>query len=128
MVNHIYDIQTSNIQTSKIINSTCICEKGLPWIRDKVLMLDPCEHLIHQKCFNKKKTNKCPFCDILIIRIIHANDFKKDPSLYQKCIDIISMTNYDGMTRICTEQAIFNIPNLLGLIVQLPFTKGCKEG
>jgi len=35
----------------KNINSRCHCGNGLPWIKEEVIMLEPCEHLIHKKCF-----------------------------------------------------------------------------
>ena len=117
----------NNIAT-KVINSRCICKSGLPWIKNyEVIMLNPCEHLIHLKCFNKLHTTKCPYCNIHIYNIIHANDFKKDKSLYQKCIDIISMSNFDNMSKIYTDQALLNLPNFMGILSQLPFAKGINE-
>lgn len=113
---------------NKIINSKCICKNGLPWINEDVIMLDPCEHLIHSKCFNKLKTVSCPYCGKHVSRIISANDFKFNPSLYQKCIDIISVSNFDKMSKIYSDQILLNLPNLLGAVINVPFTKGVKEG
>lgn len=114
--------------SNKIINSRCICKLGLPWIKNnEVIMLDPCEHLIHLKCFNKLHTTDCPYCHSHITRIIKANDFKYDKSLYQKCTDIISMSNFDKMTKINFDQVLLNVPNLVGTLTQFPFTKGVNE-
>lgn len=117
-----------NEKNNKIINSRCICKKGLAWLKGyEVIMVDPCEHLIHKKCFDKLKTSNCPICKNHVIKIIHANDFKYDKSLYQKCIDIISMSNFDKMTKIKYDQVLLNLPNLIGTITQFPFTKGTNE-
>ena len=123
---------TTNI--NKIINSRCVCTQGLPWIIDTVIMIDPCEHLIHKKCFDKCNTTKCPYCNEHILRIIHPFDFKYDKTLYQKCIDIISVSNFDNMTNYSPDEILLNIPNLLSTLIQIPFTKGhvnakklCKE-
>lgn len=116
------------IDTDKIINSKCICKNGLPWIKENVIMLDPCEHLIHHKCFTKLKTTKCPYCKFHITRIISSNDFKYNPLLYQKCIDIISVSNFDNMSKIYTDKVLFNLPNLIGTILKIPFTRGIEAG
>lgn len=112
---------------NKIINARCICKNGLPWIDEDVIMLDPCEHLIHKKCFNKLKTVNCPYCHGHISRIISENDFKYNESFYQKCIDIISVSNFDKMSKIYSDQILLNIPNLLGAVVNIPFTRGMRS-
>lgn len=112
------------------INSKCICDIGLPWVKKKVIMIEPCEHLIHMSCLSKyikkQKTDNhmCPFCNIEITKIIKSTDFRNDKKLYQKCIDIISMTNFDYMTKICPSEVMSNIPNLMGTIMKVPFIKG----
>lgn len=113
---------------NKIINSRCICNNGLPWIKKEVIMLYPCEHLIHLKCFNKKKTTNCPYCNKSITKLIRHDDFKYDKTLYQQCIDIISMSNFDGMSSINTNEFLMNLPNLISTVAQIPFTKGIKGG
>lgn len=112
---------------NKIINAKCVCRNGLAWIIEEVIMLDPCEHLIHKKCFSKLKTFNCPYCNKHISRIISANDFKYNKSLYQKCIDIISVSNFDKMSRIYSDEVVLNLPNLIGTLVYFPFIKGVDE-
>lgn len=123
------DVKT-NIKAimDKNINAKCICKYGLPWVVKEVIMLDPCEHLIHRSCFNKLKTKTCPMCNQDITRIISKDDYKYDPQLYQKCIDILSVSNFDKMSRTYTEQIVLNIPNLLGTVVTMPFARGVAEG
>jgi len=115
------------INMNKSINSKCICGQGLPWIKSEVVMIDPCEHLIHLNCLEKKNSHTCPFCNSKIERLIRANDFKYNKELYQKCIDIISVSNFDNMSKIQTDQVLLNLPNLISTLVQLPFVKGTEN-
>jgi len=111
---------------TKNINAKCHCGEGLPWIKEEVIMLDPCEHLIHKKCFNKLL--KCPYCKSNVSTIIRASDFKQNCCLYQKCIDILSMTNFDLLSRFKMVRVIDNIPSLLSTIARIPFIQGVSEG
>lgn len=110
----------------KIINSKCICGLGLPWIRNEVIMLDPCEHLLHFKCYIKQPF-VCPLCNMVIKKIIRKNDYKKDKTLVQKCIDITSMSNFDCLSKIAFDQIIINLPLLLDAIIRIPLIKGIKS-
>ena len=110
---------------NKVINSKCICGDGLPWKQYEVIMINPCEHLIHRECL---KSHQCPYCKINITGIIKKHDYLKNPKLYQKCIDIISMTNFDKLSKINYFGALTNLPNFLGTIIQIPFTKGFENG
>jgi 1-acyl-sn-glycerol-3-phosphate acyltransferase len=110
---------------NKTINAKCVCGSGLPWVKKEVVMIDPCEHLIHLSCL--KNSQSCPFCNTTIERLIRANDFKYNKSLYQKCIDIISVSNFDNMSKIYSDQVILNLPNLLGTLAQIPFIKGVNN-
>lgn len=112
----------------KIINSKCICKKGLSWVNLEVIMIEPCEHLIHLKCLKKYGHSDCPYCNVDITDIVRLKDFKKNPNLYQKCIDILSVTNYNHKSKINIENVILNIPTLIGTLTQLPFTVGRKSG
>lgn len=107
---------------NKILNSKCICGKGLPWIQSEIIMLDPCEHMIHIECLNK--FTYCPICGHNIYKIIKKYDFKHDDRLHQKCVDIISMSNFDKMCSYDPIKVLFNIPNLIDVIVRIPFTRG----
>lgn len=108
----------------KIINSKCICKKGLPWIEEEVVMLEPCEHLIHKKCI---KSHICPYCKIKILNIIYKNDYKINPKLYQKCIDIMSMSNYNNGS-IDYSKILLSLPDGISTMIQFPFSKGITEG
>jgi len=110
----------------KLINSRCICKKGLPWVKKSaVIMLDPCEHLIHLHCFNNSK--ECPYCGSQIDRIIKKDDYKKDKRLYQKCIDIMAMSCAYKRPKFDLGNFVLGLPNMIGLISQIPFTKGFND-
>lgn len=111
---------------NKVINSRCVCKKGLPWVRKEVVMIEPCEHLIHKKCLGDK--SMCPFCFMPITRLIHRNDFKKDKRMYQKCIDIISMSNFDFAEKINIGGLIINFPIIFINSLALPFIRGTNNG
>lgn len=112
----------------KIINARCVvCSNGLPWIRKEVVMLFPCEHLIHLKCLAKSDCRNCGICNQKIQRVIRSDDFKFDASLYQQCVDIISVSNFDKLSTIDSKEVILNLPSLIGTLAQLPFTKGINQ-
>lgn len=117
------DISKTNI--NKIINARCHCGMGLPWMRDEIILIEPCEHLIHLKCHKKAY---CMICKTHITNIIRLKDLLKNPKLYQKCIDILSMTNFDHMSDYDFDKIFDNIPTLMSAILKAPFTKGIKEG
>lgn len=113
---------------NKIINSICIiCNDPLPWTTKEVIMLLPCEHLVHKKCYDDIKASYCFKCKIFVKRTIRAFDYKYEKKLYQKCIDIISMSNFDKMTKVYNDQVLLNLPTLMGTIARLPFSKGINE-
>ena len=116
---------------TKIINSRCICKKGLPWINLKVVMILPCEHLIHQECLNKDiKNNKyiCPICSKKIFKIIDHKYYRHDHKYFQQCIDILSVTNFDNSTSINMIEVTKNLPLFLNILCNIPLDSGIQHG
>lgn len=114
---------------NKTINSVCCCKTVLNYWKDhEVIMLSPCEHLIHKQCFNEKNTDKCPYCDQKVTSIIRADSYKNNPNLYQQCVDILAMTNIDDTVDVNYDKAIFNLPRIASLAARIPFTKGFENG
>lgn len=111
---------------NKTINSTCICNNGLPSINNAVIMLNPCEHLIHLNCLNL--ATKCPYCNVQITSTTELSDFKHDKQLYQKCIDILSMTNFDNRSLSDPLEVFKNLPHLLVSLAKVPFARGIDAG
>jgi len=121
---------------NKSLNSKCICGSGLIWKKYKLMMLEPCEHIIHQKCL--KTLTKCPLCNVTIDSIESTADLHeklKKTSLrmqtyenktYQKYIDMISMTNFDNLYS--GKANMFNMIDIVGIISSFPFLSGYDDG
>lgn len=126
---------SSITQKNKIINSTCKCARILNWVDDEVIMLNPCEHMIHAKCFEECQCGNiqsngqlCPYCGDSIKSITKLNDYKTNPELYQKCVDILSVTNVNDMMKISYDDVLFNIPELLAIVAKGMLRTGFKTG
>src|SRR6202012_5226749 len=136
MINKLTNSKYKNAITlqsnNKVLNSKCICKKGLNWINKEVIMLEPCEHMLHFECFlHNKNNNKCSLCDQKIIKYYTEEDlFKlKDlPIYYQKYVDLTSVKNINYLSKCSTQKFIYNIPNLLGILSKIPFAHGYDDG
>lgn len=119
------------INNNKSLNAKCICGSVLIWKKYNHLMLEPCEHIIHQKCLiiQKNKTI-CPICkkDITSYHTFDDLQNKKNTSkdFYQKYVDMISMKNFDNLYD--NNMDYFNMIDIIGLISRFPFLSGYKDG
>lgn len=113
---------------NKHLNARCICN-NMTSIKNEVIMMNPCEHLIHKSCYNALKNNKiCPFCNSYIFDITRFSDFKKDKTIYQKAIDILCLTNIDDMSDYSIIDVLINAPKVLSTFAKFPFSKGIDAG
>lgn len=103
---------------TKILNSTCNCKFRLNAINCEIIMIEPCEHLIHLDCLNKNNLT-CPYCDTKIEGFTKLNDYKKNKKLTQKCIDILSMSSVDNLTKKNNLELIANTPSIIYIIAKL---------
>jgi 1-acyl-sn-glycerol-3-phosphate acyltransferase len=110
----------------KIINSRCSCDIGLRWKKLPMVMLEPCEHILHQKCINNIKDSKCPFCDTTIKSISSFEKIKRNKNKnalsYQKYVDMISVTYFDDMSTV--NYGLLLLPNAIdsiGIMSTIPF-------
>lgn len=110
---------------SKIINSTCICKMRLNSIQCEIVMIEPCEHLIHIDCLKKLKT--CPFCESKIDSLTHVNDYINNPKLSQKCVDILSMSSVDKLSKINYAEVLANFPCYLEIFSKISTVKTNKD-
>lgn len=117
----------SDIDHDKVLNSKCFCGIGLPWKNDIIIMLYPCEHMVHKLCLKTwtNTNNTCPLCSANIKRTITMFD---DDINYQQFADILSMTYYDDMS--CTTPVMFldSIFDLASVVARLPFVTSRKTG
>jgi hypothetical protein len=82
-----------NLDYTKSLNSQCFCGTGLPWKKDLIVMVYPCEHLFHKKCLGNE-TN-CLICSTPITKVWDMYDPLIHP---QRFSDILSMSPYDDMS------------------------------
>lgn len=106
------------MKDSKILNSTCICKFRLNSRNCEVVMIEPCEHLIHLTCLSNNNLI-CPYCNIKISGITRLNDYKINKKLTQKCIDILSMSSIDNIIKKNNFKIFLNTPYFLIILSQL---------
>ena len=122
----------------KILNSQCICKKGLAWTKKKQAMIEPCEHIIHVECYYDCQINKsllknvCPHCEINIKKIVTFDEIKKQSGNgqkhYQKLIDMVSVANFNSKSSINKSLLMTNMMNLIGFLSTVPFMAGFDDG
>ena len=109
--------QTDIIDYNKVLNSKCYCDVGLPWIVGEVVMAHPCEHLYHEKCF--QKINKiCKFCSEPIEKSLSM--FDKDLH-HQRFADILSMSYYTNLSTTSPSRFIDSMFDLATVFARIPF-------
>lgn len=113
----------------KIINSRCVCDQGLGWINDQLIMLEPCEHIFHRKCINFLK---CPICNSNIDNIYTEKQVKQkihgNSKYYQKYVDMVCMKNTDKLCKKNFAQFTANLPAIMDIISRMPFCRGFDDG
>ena len=127
-----YNMQDHNIDYDKELNSLCICGTGLPWKRDIIIMIYPCEHLYHNKCLNKvlsKQKNKCEhYCEFCGTSIEKKYNLFDKTINHQRFADILSMTHYDDMSVTTIGRFLDSLFDLASIIVRVPFITDYKSG
>ena len=90
----------------KYINSKCCCNKSLTWINDEIILLNPCYHIFHKKCFENNKY--CPICKSKVKKIETTCSLKKSSNIndYQRYVDIISVSNFDHYSKLMENNSL----------------------
>lgn len=121
-----------DIDYNKELNSKCICEIGLPWKRDIVIMVYPCEHMYHKSCFDKMLGNQhnnqnkfCKFCGTFIEKYFDMFD---ETLHHQRFADILSMSHYEDMSVTTIGRFLDSIFDLTSILVRTPFVTDAKGG
>ena len=119
----------TNIDYNKELNAIChICEIGLPWKNDDIVMLNPCEHMYHQKCcekWRKKQNTYCVYCKAQIINVMTIYDKNLNN---QQFADMLSMSHYDSMSSNTPHRFLDSLFDIASLIVRVPFVKDKDDG
>lgn len=114
---------------NKVINSKCICKKGLPWIHCRVIMMEPCEHILHDKCYRSLKDRYiCPMCNTPIMNTRSLTDKVTNEKQRQQFIDLLSMTNSRDTYKAKPIDVLDNIIDLTDILISMPFTRGVSQG
>ena len=116
-----------------ILNSKCYCKKGLPHFKNDIIMMLPCEHLFHSKCFDLTNKKICQICEKRIKGTFKLADYKifnetKKSEYLQRYVDVLSMTNFDNLSHYDVQKSIQNIPSFMHILGTLPFLKGFEDG
>lgn len=113
------------MKDKKNINSTCVCKYRLNSVNCEIIMIDPCEHLIHVECLKNQK--RCPYCNVTITQIVKINDYKTNPKLKQKCIDILSVSSVDNLSQMSSLEIFSNTPQIVYIMTKLHLGYNCKQ-
>lgn len=135
-LNIIKKVYNDNADEHLILNCFCYCKKYFIH-RDKISLIYPCKHLVHEKCINdylylqiKKNINNynlnCPICKQKIENIIDENKIKKDKNLIQFKTDIESI-KIDELGFINYSLLPFSIVKLGALMNKLIIAQTQKE-
>ena len=120
------------MNNKKYINSRCICKITLNWVNTELIMLDPCEHILHYKCYKENKNkSKCDLCETKIDKIYTEKQLiikKNNPKYYQKYVDMLSVKNLNNMSEVNNFNLITNIPKIIGTFLTLPYCRGINDG
>jgi len=113
----------------KIINSTCACSISLSEYDWPQIMLEPCEHILHKKCYESNK-RLCPICKHKIEKCNTFDNIKKEAKnnmlSYQKYVDMISVSNFNNLSE--SNISISGIIDFIGILSKLPFMAGYTDG
>uniref|UniRef100_A0A6C0EBX8 Phospholipid/glycerol acyltransferase domain-containing protein n=1 Tax=viral metagenome TaxID=1070528 RepID=A0A6C0EBX8_9ZZZZ len=108
---------------NKKLNAQCVCNNHLMYNNMKVVMLKPCEHMIHYDCYIAQDTNNCKICGETIKGI-----YAKNPENNQRMIDILSVTDFSNDTKININTLLKNLFNILYVSLSVPFINKIEDG
>lgn len=108
-------MNNDEIDHKKVLNSKCGCGIGLPWKKDNVVMAYPCEHMYHEKCFDR--IIECTLCGERIEKKISMYD---EDIHYQRFADIFSMSYYDNMSQNTPSKFIDSIFDVASIFAHVP--------
>ena len=111
---------------NKILNFQCIC--GRTYYKNiKLVMLLPCEHIFHELCVKSRKCIFCPLCNTEIEGNCRMTDKLNTDIDKQRYADMLSVSNYCGMSNYNTGAVIDNALELSNVIVNIPMCSGLKD-
>nr|QBK88456.1 MAG: acyltransferase [Mimivirus LCMiAC01] len=110
---------------NKIINAQCMCGHLLSKYKDELVVILPCQHLIHSSCVHYIKNYKCPYCikNIKNIRtyseIVDIVKTTSNSRYYQIYVDMTSLINLDGTTEVNWFNFFLKIPSIIDTLCNI---------
>jgi 1-acyl-sn-glycerol-3-phosphate acyltransferase len=101
-------IYKNDINQDIIINNMCFCKTYFSYNKEKISLLLPCSHFVHEKCINeylysniliiKNLLNKleCPICKMPVDDIVSEKKIRRNKKLIQYKTDLDSVKLYDS--------------------------------
>jgi 1-acyl-sn-glycerol-3-phosphate acyltransferase len=114
-----------DIDYDKVLNSICSCGIGLPWVKDEIVMIYPCEHMFHEGCYKKIKDGLCPICKSVIEKTMALFD---EDLHHQRFSDILSVSCYVDMCYTTPGRFLDSLFDLATIFARVPFTTNKEEG
>lgn len=108
----------------KTTNTYCCCNKHLTFLQDKYIIVSPCYHIFHRKCFESFPRKFCPLCHVRVTSILTEDFIKANISLENKlynqlAIDILSLKPFYHYTPVSYSQSLISLPRVLARILEL---------
>jgi 1-acyl-sn-glycerol-3-phosphate acyltransferase len=116
---------TDTLDYDKVINFVCVCKVGLPWKKDRVIMMLPCEHILHETCYNNLQPNVCGLCKSHVSGIIRITD---SDIHHQRFADLLSVSYYNDMSNTSPGRFLDSVFDVAGVFTKLPFLKNRQSG
>lgn len=124
-------IYKNDLNSELIINNMCFCKTYFTYNSDKISLLLPCSHFVHEKCINellysnvliiKNLLNKfeCPICKTHVENIVSEKQIRKDKKLIQYKTDLESVKLYDSgdLSYIMLPLTIFKLNTFLNKLI-----------
>jgi len=112
---------------NKDLNFKCVCGR-LYMKATELAMVLPCEHMFHLTCLNKNKYQFCPICDTEIDGVHRMTKKIKTYIDVQRYSDMLSVSNYCGLSSYSVSSIIDNAMDLTHVIMSFPFCSNIQEG
>lgn len=112
-----------------ILNNICFCKTYFSYNKDKISLLMPCNHFVHEKCINeeiysnalikKKYSIECPICKKEVNDIISEKKIMCNKKLIQYKIDLESIKINDSgdLNYISLPVAILKLNSFLNKLI-----------
>jgi hypothetical protein len=115
----------NDIDYDKVLNSMCYCGIGLMWEKGENVMLYPCEHMFHEKCYKKIKDNACPLCKTNIEKKFMMHD---EGLHEQRFADMLSASHYEDMCYTTPGRFLDSLFDIATIFTRIPFVTNKQNG